>query len=77
MGLYPAKETQWPFLIHGHTATTSQAVRRSVTWIQPMAIVYEVDHRGWTAAWRTQDEDGDWGEWHLEGPVPSRRVAWM
>lgn len=53
-------------------------MRRSITRIVPWAAVYEVKHCGFTVAWRSRDEDGDWGwEWHLEPAVPAENgVSW-
>lgn len=43
----------------------------------PWAMVYEVQHCGFTAAWREQDGDGDWDAWVLEDQDPERGVSWV
>lgn len=43
----------------------------------PWAMVYEVQHCGFTAAWREQDADGDWDAWELEDQDPQRGVFWV
>lgn len=43
----------------------------------PWAMVYEVQHCGFTAAWRERDDDGDWDAWELEDQDPERGVSWV
>lgn len=53
-----------------------QAVGKSVTRLLPYVSVYQVDHCGYTVAWRGRDKDGEWDNWNLEDSGGSTGVHW-